>query len=113
MTATGTLERADKRAVKAGAAIREALAAGDTRRALNAAIFAVQAAAKQLREDRPADGALTDAEMAGRLLVTAARLLEHRPARPPGCPRVPRPEDLLAACEQAVAKALSEGEGNE
>lgn len=107
------LERADRRALKASAAIREALAAGDTRKALNAAILAVQAAAKQLREDRPADGALTDAEIAGRLLVTAARLQAHRPGRPAGCHRVPRAEDLLAACEQAVVKALEEGEGND
>ena len=106
-------ERADWRALKAGTAIGEALDAGDTRKALNAAILAVQAAAKQLREDRPADGALTDAEIAGNLWVTAARLQAHRPGRPPGCPRVPRPADLQRVFEQAIEKAAAEGESDE
>jgi hypothetical protein len=35
--------------------------------------------------------------MAGMLLGLSSQLADHRPARPPGCPRVPGPSQLLHA----------------
>jgi hypothetical protein len=77
-------------------AARQALASGDSREALWVGLKGVASEAAKLRVHRHADGQLTDADLCGLLLALAEGLHEHRPARPSGCARVPRPEDLLA-----------------
>jgi hypothetical protein len=107
--ARNPLQRAEDRASLRDAAIRDALADGNAHKALLAALDALMSEAAKLRRRRAGDGALTDAQMAGSLSVLAAQLHLHKPDRPAGCPRVPRPEDLRAAYEAAVA-AATEGD---
>jgi len=103
--ASSLVTRAERRADEVRHAIREALADGATNVALHAAIRSLQGEAAKLRGRRPADGALTDAELAASLASLAARLHAHKPGRPAGCPRVPAPEHLLAAFDAVYAQS--------
>jgi hypothetical protein len=95
--------KANRRAEDAQAAIRGLLLAGNSKQAFHAAIRALYAEIEKIRDYRPADGALTDAELAASLASLAADLPGHRPARPPGCPAVPAPAHLLAAFDAAYS----------
>ena len=88
-------------------AIREALAAEDTRAAVTEALAWLRRELAGVRRHRPADGALIDAQLAGSISAIAAGLHALRPDRPAGCPRVPRAADLLA-----VYDAAREGDGD-
>jgi hypothetical protein len=90
-------------------AIRRALAVLDGLRALYEGTRALRAAAVREYKRRPADAGLIAAHVGAQLLYLARFLPEYRPARPPGCPRVPRPEDLLAAFEGSLAEAEGGG----
>lgn len=91
--------------------IRGHLAAGNTMKALWAAVNGLMAEAKQLWESRPADGVLSHADLAGVLLRLQASLADHRPARPPGCPEIPRSRDLLAVFDSSFYGPAEEGAG--
>ena len=97
--------KATRRAELTDAAIRDALADGNGRDALYRALRALQSEMRKLRDRRPGDGALADAELAGSISVIAARLHNHKPSKPAGCPRVPGPDHLLAAFEASRAQA--------
>jgi len=102
------VEAAIRDAVKqgdTGTAIRVALTAGLTAQSVTLAADAVRAAAKKLRERRPGDGALADAELAANLLTTARLLRTHVPSRLPGCPRAPGPDDVLAKFEDVLRRS--------
>jgi len=93
-------------------AIRDHLAAGNSRAALNTALAALQGEAAKLRRRRPGDGAWTDTELAANIAALAASLHIHRPLRPPGAPRVPRPDDMTRAFDAALL-AATEGHGDD
>jgi hypothetical protein len=95
-----------ERADRTETAVRACLDDGNPRAALNAVLHALQGEARKLDEDRPADGHLAYAQLAGSLMVTAANLWRHRPERPPGCGRYPGPADLTAAFEAAADDAI-------
>src|SRR5262249_58934778 len=98
-----TAARAERRAEELRLpAIREALSEGNPGQALALALHWYQAEAARVRRRRPADGALIDAYYAGVLARDAAGLYSHKPARRAGCPRVPRPADLLAMFERGL-----------
>jgi hypothetical protein len=92
------------------AAVRSALSLADGPRALERGCAALRAALADQVRARPAEAGLTAAHVAGILLRFSAELGEYRPERPRGCPRVPRPQDLLAAFEASLTEA-AEGEG--
>lgn len=93
------------RMLAAEAAIRAALAAGDSRKALHLARGAYGSEATKLRSRRPADGALTDAEMAASLLAVAEGLGAYKPVRSGNRRRTPSAAELVAAFDQALARA--------
>jgi hypothetical protein len=105
---TRTSWRAAWRASEHETAVREALTEGDTAKALNIAIGAVQAEAAKVRRRRPADAALADAALAALLLDTAARLHAHKPPRPAGARGVPQVGDLVRVFDKALQKAREE-----
>lgn len=108
------LEAAIRDALKEGdteTAIRVALAAGLTAQAVTIAADAVRAAAKKVRTRRPGDGVLADAELAANLLTTARLLRTHVPSRPPGCPQVPGPDDVLAKFDDVTRRNTVPKEG--
>lgn len=80
MTA-GVAEKAAGRAEDVAAAITDALREGNHQHALNLALRALQSEAAKLRRLRPADGAVTDAELAGSISCIAAQLHAHAPRR--------------------------------
>lgn len=85
---------------------------GDTRLVLNEGIQAYQAVASDERKRRRPEAALLDVSQAG-LLIGSARLLPQlRAARPPGCARIPRPEDLIAVLNAAYAQQITPKEGD-
>jgi hypothetical protein len=106
--ASSLAKKARGRAIDVAGAVREALSAADTNRALGRAIGALEREAKGVRNWRPGDAMLIDARHAGEIAAHAALLHAHIPARPPGCPPVPRPEDLLAVFEAAYEKTINE-----
>jgi hypothetical protein len=106
--ATGFSDKFAGRMLAAEAAIRAALAAGDSRRALHLARAAYGSEATKLRRRRSADGALTDAEMAASLLAVAEGLGTYKPARSGKRREAPSPAALVAAFDQALARARSE-----
>jgi hypothetical protein len=79
--------------------IRKALGDGDDWKALQRAVDYLLSEAHKRREDNAGDGAVIAADVARVLRQMAASLPGHPPARPPGCPRIPRPVDLLAVYE--------------
>jgi hypothetical protein len=95
--ASSLITRAERRAAEVNRAIRGLLRDGNPHAAFNAAIRSIQGEAAKVRDHRPADAALIDAELAASLARLAARLHAHKPRRPPGCPRVPAPEHLITA----------------
>lgn len=97
--ASSVATRAARRAGEHKAVIEGLLKAGESKAALNEAIRALQSESKWLRENRPADGVLTDAELAGSILAIAAGLYAYKPERPVGCRRTPDPADLLVIFE--------------
>lgn len=106
-------ERATGRAGSVVADIRDLLHAKASQRALNRALRALQSEAAKRRRREPSAGALIDAELAGHIAGIAAGLHSRKPTRPPGCPRSPRPIDLLAVCEASFARALEGGDGDD
>lgn len=93
----GLLDRAEGRSQRAVDRARDLLAEASPHQAMNAALRQMQGELAKVRRRRPADAALIDAHMAGMLLGLSSQLADHRPARPPGCPRVPGPSQLLHA----------------
>jgi hypothetical protein len=93
----------DRAAVRENQA-REALALGNTRDALWVGLKGIASEVAKLRDRRPGDGALTDADLTALLLHLAEGLHGHRPARPRGCPPLPRPADLLAMFDERLAE---------
>ena len=83
--------RASGRAEAVATAITEALRDGNHQHALNLALRALQSEAAKLRRQRPADGAVTDAELAGSISGIAALLHAHAPARTRRARRPRRP----------------------
>jgi len=104
--------KAQRRAVRFAAAVRELLADGCGDAALTEAVARLRSEAAKVRRQRPADGALIDAELAGTVLAAAARLSDHKPERPEGCGRRPEPEHLLAVFAASYSLALQEGESD-
>jgi hypothetical protein len=110
---TTDVEVAIRDALKRGdtqGAIEIAFADGNGGRAVTIAADAVRKSAKDMRERRPGDGALADAELAANLLHTARRLGMHVPSRLRGCPKVPGPDDVLAKFADVLSGAREEGE---
>ena len=101
-------QRASGRAEATAAAIAEALRDGNHQHALNLALRALQSEAAKLRRHRPADGAVTDAELAGSISGIAAMLHAHRPLRAPRR-GAPGSADLLAAYQAGYAKTGAGG----
>lgn len=93
------------RAAATDAAVRDLLAAGDTRGALHAARHELERAAASRRRADPARAALIDAALAGSLAEMAAALPGHQPRRPPGYRGgPPAAGHLIAAYETARAE---------
>lgn len=90
------------------AAIRRALATLNGLSALYEGTRALRAALVKEYKRRPADAGLIAAHVGAWLLYFARALPAYSPKRPRGCPRVPRPEDLLAMFETALAEAEEE-----
>ena len=108
---TSLADRASRRAgMVYEPAIREALADGNSHAALNLALRSLQSEMAKLRRRRPADGSLTDAELAGSIASIAAGLHAYKPRKPPGCPKVPEPHNLLSVYEASLAQA---GDGSQ
>jgi len=105
--------KAQRRAERFTAAIRDALADGNGNAALTEAVIRLRAEAAKVRRQRPGDAALIDAELAGSIAAIAFQLHAHKPARPPGCPRMPGPDQMLAAFAASYAQAAGEGDGHE
>lgn len=95
---------------RAETVIRAALAAGDSKTALNEALHKLQGQLAPERKRRP-EVALADAELAGTLLAIALRVHAHEPPRPPGCPARPRPHDLLAVFQGALDAGMAGEDG--
>lgn len=100
--------KARGRAIDVAGAIREALSELQSRRALDRAVGALEREMKAVRNWRAGDAMLLEAELAGTIAAKAALLPTRVPYRPPGCPPVPRPDDLKDAFGAAYEKALSE-----
>jgi hypothetical protein len=101
--------KAQRRAAEVYApAILAALADGNGHLALTLALRELQAEAAKVRKRRPAAGALADADLAGSIAAIASQLHSHKPRRPPGCPRVPGPDHLLAMFRASYAQASEE-----
>jgi hypothetical protein len=112
---TDDVEVAIRAAQTAGdtqAAIVAAFTAGWNARAVTIAADAVRKAAKDVRDRRPGDGALADAELAANLLLTARQLRTHVPSRLPGCPKVPGPDDMLAKFADVLRRNAERKEGD-
>jgi hypothetical protein len=103
--ATAFTDKFAGRMLAAEAAIRAKLAAGDAREAFHVARGAYGSEADKLRDRRPADGALTDAEMAASLLAVTERLGTYKPVRSGRTRRPPSPAELVAAFDRALAAA--------
>jgi hypothetical protein len=89
-------------------AIRRALSVLDGLRALYEGTRALRAALVKEYKRRPADAGLIAAHLGAWLLYFARALPDYKPMRPRGCPRVPRPEDLLAMFGNSLAEAEQE-----
>jgi hypothetical protein len=102
--ATGFAEKLDGRMIDAEAAVRAALAAGDSRRAFHVARGVYGSEAAKLRQRRPDDGALTDAEMAASLLAAAEGMRAYKPVRAGRRGSKPPAPRLLATFERVLAR---------
>jgi hypothetical protein len=87
------------------AMICRALTQADGLDALYDSYRALRAAAVKEYRRRPAEAGLIMAQLAASFLHFARVMPQHHPERPPGCAKVPRPDDLLAAFWQAMAQA--------
>jgi hypothetical protein len=105
--ATGFMVKFAGRMVDAEAAIRAAIVTGDTRRVLHLAREAYGSEAAKLRTRRPEDGALTDVEMAARLLADTERLSAYKPVRSGNPREMPSTDELLAAFDRALGETRS------
>lgn len=103
--ASSAADRAGKRVDLARRAIEAALAEGDARRALYLAADLLRGTWMHMSRQRPADAAFAAAQLAASITVTAGRLHALRPARPGGCPKVPGPDDLIAAYREVLEAA--------
>lgn len=103
--ASSAADRAGNRVGKGQRAIEAALAEANASEALAEATRALRSAWAHMSRQRPGDAAITAAQLAASIAVTAGRLHTLRPHRPEGCPAVPGPADLLAAYRDAVEGA--------
>jgi hypothetical protein len=101
--ALGLIARAERRAGKVRDAVGGALSKGSSKTAFNLAVSSLQGELAKLADHRPADAALTYAELAGSIAATAAQIHGHKPRRPAGCPAVPGPDHLIAAFNSTYA----------
>jgi hypothetical protein len=85
--------------------IRSALEMFDGLKAIYQGCRALRAAVVNEYKRRPAEAGLICADVGAQLLYISRALPVVRPERPRGCPKVPRPEDLLARFEESLAKA--------
>ena len=108
--ATGLHVKAEGRHAKFTAAIRDFLLEGNTNAALTEACRRLRSEAAKTRSHRAADGALADAEFAGVIAAMAVRLHAYKPPRPPGCPRRPGGDDLLAVFAASYERTLGAGD---
>lgn len=90
--------------------IRSALSVLDGSRALYEGCRALRAALAKETRRRPAEAALIAAHLGAQLLYFSRALPDYKPARPRGCAKVPRPDDLLAAFEIALTEAEGEAQ---
>jgi hypothetical protein len=91
-------------------AIRSALSMLDGLRAVYQGTRALRAAVVQEYKRRPAEAGLIAAHLGAQLLYFARALPGYRPLRPRGCPKVPGPDDLLAAFDISLSEAAGEGQ---
>ena len=105
---TSLANKARGRAIDVAGVIRGLLSAADTNRALGRAIGALQKEAKDVRNWRPGDAMLLDAELAGVIAAKAALLATRVPYRPPGCPAIPGADALTAAFKAAYERTFTE-----
>jgi hypothetical protein len=103
-------ERFAGRMTDAEAGIRAALVSGNPRRARHLASAAYGSEARKLSRRRPADSAITDAQMAAAELAAAESLKTFKPARPGNRRGIPSPRELLAAFDRTLAKARAEAQ---
>jgi hypothetical protein len=89
-------------------AVRQALALADGPRAVERACAALRKAVADEVRKRPAEASLIAAHVAAQLFYLTRELPGYAPQRPRGCPRVPRPQDLLAAFEASLSGAGGE-----
>jgi hypothetical protein len=90
------------------AEIEKHLANGLAVRALWVALKGVMSETKKLFMLRTADGMLTMADYAGTLTGDSLGFWNHRPARPTGCPAIPRPQDLLLVFRDSLRRSTPE-----
>lgn len=83
--------------------IRSALAQCNVSEAVYAATRGVRAVFATVGKKRFADSGLIGAVLAAELLHFSRALPGFKPDRPVGCSRPPRPKDLLAAFDAALA----------
>lgn len=100
-------DRAKGRVVMHTERIAGFLADRNARKAFNQAVRGLQSEAAKLARERPGDGDIAYAELAGLLLANASLLHLHNPQRPEGCPSVPRPEDLRAVFTSSYEGSLA------
>lgn len=93
---------AEDRAEYYRAEIRDALTAGDSRKAFRRAYDYLLAEAAKRRDHHAGDGALITAALAGVLWHLAGSVPGYRPRRPRARVTAPSAEDLLAAFEDAL-----------
>jgi hypothetical protein len=106
--ATGLHLKAAGRAGRFTAAIRDLLLSADTNGGLTEACRRLRAEAAKTRRQRPNDGPLAEADVAGIVAALAVLMHTYKPPRPAGCPRQPRPEDLLAVFAASFERTLTE-----
>ena len=105
---TSLAAKARDRAIDVAVAIRGLLSAAETNRAFCRAIGALQKEMKGVRNWRPGDAMLLEADLAGVIAAKAALLSARVPYRPPGCPPIPPPDVVQAAFERAYERTVTE-----
>ena len=104
--ATSARAKAERRAETAVAAIRDLLLEENTSGALTEAVRKLRSEATHLRRRRPADGAITDAQLAGLIAGIASALHRYDPGRTsdgaPDC------TELLTAFRESLARSTGD-----
>jgi hypothetical protein len=106
--ARSTVQCAADRSARYDDEIRQALSAGDSRKALRRSYDYLLAEAAKRRDRHPGDGALIDAALAGILWQLAASVHEYLPRRPSRRASAPSPADLLAAFTESGRQGSGE-----